>query len=471
VVSVVPTPDVTQADACAVTSEDHEAGRRSRSSSVRAARESLLLVMLGLLPAVVLVALLGRAPWPELTLAGFAILLLGRIAGGREATRAEQLRGDVSATVALGAVAAVSAVAGVLHLSTARGCVAVAVTCGVCVAGVRLTQPRRAHVRNVVVVGGRAEVEAYVGLALPDQVVTGCLLVDADAASSAQPPFLLPTVTSVDAIDEVVRSTGADDVLVLPGAARPDLVRALSWTLQDARVTFGIVHEVSSVATHRLRTRVSRHQTVLELRAPRATVPVQLAKGLLDRVGAGLLLLLAWPFMLLVWLAVRLDSRGPGLFVQTRVGRDGVPFPMYKFRTMHLDAESLLASLTSANESDGLLFKIQRDPRVTRVGYWLRRSSMDELPQLCNVLRGHMSLVGPRPALPSEVSRYDEVARRRLAVKPGMTGLWQVSGRSDLSWEDSLGLDLYYTDNWRLRDDLAIAARTLSAVVLARGAY
>jgi lipopolysaccharide/colanic/teichoic acid biosynthesis glycosyltransferase len=144
---------------------------------------------------------------------------------------------------------------------------------------------------------------------------------------------------------------------------------------------------------------------------------------------------------------------------------------MYKLRSMHRDAESALDALLGDNESDGTLFKIRRDPRVTRVGYWLRRSSLDELPQLLNVLRGDMSLVGPRPALPSEVATYDDVERRRLAVKPGITGLWQVSGRSDLSWDESVRLDLYYADNWRLLDDLSIAARTVRAVTRARGAY
>jgi lipopolysaccharide/colanic/teichoic acid biosynthesis glycosyltransferase len=225
------------------------------------------------------------------------------------------------------------------------------------------------------------------------------------------------------------------------------------------------------VARHRLRTRIHRNGTVLELRNPRASLPVRLAKNVIDRVLAAVLLVVLAPLLLGLWLAVWLDSRGPGFFVQTRIGRDGEPFRMFKFRSMHLDAESLLASLAEANESDGPLFKIRRDPRVTRVGYWLRRSSLDELPQLINVFRGEMSLVGPRPALPSEVSDYDEVARRRLVVKPGITGLWQVSGRSDLTWEQSLILDLYYADNWRLRDDFAIAARTLTAIIQARGAY
>ena len=166
-----------------------------------------------------------------------------------------------------------------------------------------------------------------------------------------------------------------------------------------------------------------------------------------------------------------MDSKGPGFFVQTRVGKDGRPFRMVKLRTMRRDAESLLDSLAAENESDGVLFKIKRDPRITRMGYWLRRSSLDELPQLFNVLRGDMSLVGPRPALPEEVAEYDMVARRRLVVKPGITGLWQVSGRSDLLWDESLRLDLYYADNWRLLDDLSIAARTVTAVAFGRGAY
>jgi lipopolysaccharide/colanic/teichoic acid biosynthesis glycosyltransferase len=181
--------------------------------------------------------------------------------------------------------------------------------------------------------------------------------------------------------------------------------------------------------------------------------------------------LLVSPLLLLLIAAVRLDSKGPGFFVQTRVGKDGRLFRMVKLRTMYADAEAMKQALLSDNESDGVLFKIRRDPRVTRVGYWLRRSSLDELPQLLNVLLGQMSMVGPRPALPSEVAAYDGLARRRLAVKPGITGLWQVSGRSDLSWDESIRLDLHYADNWRLVDDLGIAVRTVSAVTQARGAY
>jgi lipopolysaccharide/colanic/teichoic acid biosynthesis glycosyltransferase len=177
------------------------------------------------------------------------------------------------------------------------------------------------------------------------------------------------------------------------------------------------------------------------------------------------------PLILVTYLAIRLDSPGPALYRQTRIGRDGVGFTMLKFRTMVIDADARLAQLAVQNESDGKLFKMRRDPRITRVGSVLRKYSLDELPQLVNVVRGDMSLVGPRPALPSEVLRYDHDECRRLALKPGLTGLWQVSGRSDLSWEDSVRLDLKYVDNWSLSQDLALLVRTVRAVLSHRGAY
>ena len=170
-------------------------------------------------------------------------------------------------------------------------------------------------------------------------------------------------------------------------------------------------------------------------------------------------------------LVVRLDSAGPGLYRQVRIGRDGTSFVMYKLRTMTVGAEGELESLLARNEASGPLFKLHDDPRVTRVGSLLRRTSLDELAQLINVVRGEMSLVGPRPALPTEVALYDDVELRRLAVRPGITGLWQVSGRSDLSWDAGMSLDLQYADNWRIRGDASILARTFGAVLRRRGAY
>jgi exopolysaccharide biosynthesis polyprenyl glycosylphosphotransferase len=197
----------------------------------------------------------------------------------------------------------------------------------------------------------------------------------------------------------------------------------------------------------------------------------RLAKGAFDRILATLALIAVAPLLLGLAALVRLTSKGPAMFTQTRVGKDGREFTIYKFRTMYTDAEERLAELAAQNEHDGLLFKIRNDPRVTPVGRVLRRFSLDELPQLLNVFLGQMSLVGPRPPLPSEVAQYPEDLLRRLAVKPGITGLWQVSGRSNLSWEDTVRLDLRYVENWSLTFDLVILLRTATAIVRASGAY
>jgi exopolysaccharide biosynthesis polyprenyl glycosylphosphotransferase len=194
-------------------------------------------------------------------------------------------------------------------------------------------------------------------------------------------------------------------------------------------------------------------------------------KTVFDRVLGSLLLVAALPLVLTIAVAVRLSSRGPVLFRQVRVGVDGRRFTMLKFRSMVPDAEDRRPALGDLDDGNGMLFKIREDPRVTRVGALLRRFSLDELPQLINVLRGDMSLVGPRPPLPEEVAGYDGDAARRLRVRPGMTGLWQVSGRSDLSWEESLRLDLRYVDNWSLALDLSILWRTWRAVIRGSGAY
>ena len=196
------------------------------------------------------------------------------------------------------------------------------------------------------------------------------------------------------------------------------------------------------------------------------------AKRVLDIAGAMLLVLLVLPVLALLALAIRLTSRGPALYRSIRVGRDGREFVFYKLRTMFVDADSRRDELHARNEVvGGVLFKIRNDPRVTPVGRILRRCSLDELPQLLNVLGGSMSLVGPRPPLPEEVRRYQPDVHRRLLVKPGLTGLWQVSGRSDLSWDESVRLDLHYVENWSLKMDITILARTVSAVIRSKGAY
>jgi len=191
---------------------------------------------------------------------------------------------------------------------------------------------------------------------------------------------------------------------------------------------------------------------------------------LLSSNSLGLLILIS-PLMAVVAAMIKLQDGGPVFFRQPRVGRGSEPFGMIKFRSMLLDAEQRLADIQHLKESDGTLFKIREDPRVTKIGRFVRKYSIDELPQLLNVLKGEMSLVGPRPPLRCEVETYGSDVRRRLLVRPGMTGLWQVSGRSGLSWNESVRLDLYYVDNWSMLSDLVIIAKTVKAVIGSSGAY
>jgi exopolysaccharide biosynthesis polyprenyl glycosylphosphotransferase len=197
----------------------------------------------------------------------------------------------------------------------------------------------------------------------------------------------------------------------------------------------------------------------------------QVIKGLFDKVAAVSALILLAPLLLVIAATIRLEDGGPAFFRQVRVGRNGKPFRLYKFRTMVVEAEQQKALLETHNEGAGVLFKIRDDPRITKTGAALRRWSLDELPQLINVLLGQMSLVGPRPALPEEAAKYGDYVRRRLAVRPGMTGLWQIHGRSDLPWEEAVRLDLRYVENWSLALDLLILWKTWPAVARGHGAY
>jgi exopolysaccharide biosynthesis polyprenyl glycosylphosphotransferase len=197
----------------------------------------------------------------------------------------------------------------------------------------------------------------------------------------------------------------------------------------------------------------------------------RLCKRAFDVVVAGGVLLLASPLLLLAAMAIKLTSRGPIFFSQVRVGREGRDFRIYKLRTMVVGAEQLLPELMDQNEADGPLFKMTNDPRVTRVGRILRKTSIDELPQLWNVLRGDMSIVGPRPALPSEAEHWTPELHERLQVLPGITGMWQVSGRSDTDFEQYQRLDLYYVDNWSLWRDMSIVGRTFGVVLFGKGAH
>jgi exopolysaccharide biosynthesis polyprenyl glycosylphosphotransferase len=228
---------------------------------------------------------------------------------------------------------------------------------------------------------------------------------------------------------------------------------------------------VTDVSSERIRVRPVAGLPLLHVDRPRWQDALRWAKRSFDIVGSAVLLSLAAPMMLwTAWQIKRYDG-GPVLFRQTRVGRDGSYFTCLKFRSMIVDADRVLADLHEQTGHTEGLFKMKQDPRITKPGRWIRRYSLDELPQLLNVLRGDMSLVGPRPPLPSEVDRYTLTQSRRLRVRPGLTGLWQVSGRSDLSWDESVRLDLYYVDNWSMIQDALILGRTAGAVLSSRGAY
>jgi exopolysaccharide biosynthesis polyprenyl glycosylphosphotransferase len=275
-----------------------------------------------------------------------------------------------------------------------------------------------------------------------------------------------------DDVDRAVRESGADTVAVL---ACPEMdanaLRRLTWALERTGTDLVVATALLDVAGPRTTIRPVDGLPMLHVEHAELSGSRRLLKGMFDRVLAALALLVAGPLLLVLALVVRRATPGPAFFRQVRVGKDGREFVLYKLRTMYSGAEEHQEELNGHNEADGVLFKMRDDPRVTPLGRWLRRYSLDELPQFLNVLRGQMSLVGPRPPLPCEVAQYPEDVRRRLVVKPGLTGLWQVSGRSDLSWEDSVRLDLRYVENWSLTFDLVILLRTITALVRTSGAY
>ncbi|MFT4010232.1 MAG: sugar transferase [Nocardioidaceae bacterium] len=305
-------------------------------------------------------------------------------------------------------------------------------------------------------------------------VMVGAILVEPDLAPADIPATILgvPVVGGLEQTPDMVEALAADLVVVSPGPSFTAIeLRRLSRELEDTTATLGVLGILDSVAPHRIKPGVINGATVQDIRPPKASPLTRIGKEIFDRVAGLLLFAITAPLLMILVVAVRLDSKGPGLFRQARVGKDGKEFTVYKLRTMVENADDIKASLHSANEFDDVLFKMRRDPRVTRVGALLRRTSLDELPQLINVLRGEMSLVGPRPNLPSEIAQMEPDTLRRLRVKPGITGLWQVSGRSDLPWEKAAALDTYYADNWGLIGDAGILFRTAKAVFTGRGAY
>jgi exopolysaccharide biosynthesis polyprenyl glycosylphosphotransferase len=282
----------------------------------------------------------------------------------------------------------------------------------------------------------------------------------------------VPVVGRLAEVASHVRRDGYRVVAVTPDPHwSPDRLQRLAWNLEGSDAEMVVAPVLMEVAGPRLHVDAVLGIPLLRVSMPAFTGGRRVVKEVVDRLGAALLLLLFAPLMVLVALLVLVDSRGGVVYRQRRVGKDGREFTILKFRTMVAGADRARAALADRNEGAGLLFKLRRDPRVTRVGSVLRRYSLDELPQLFNVLTGSMSLVGPRPPLPEESAAYGPDIRRRLLVKPGLTGLWQISGRSDLPWEEAVRLDLRYVEDWSLALDTVILWKTLRAVLYGQGAY
>jgi exopolysaccharide biosynthesis polyprenyl glycosylphosphotransferase len=303
-------------------------------------------------------------------------------------------------------------------------------------------------------------------------VVAACLRSD-------QPPLMIgrtpvPVVGSLYGIVEALAEYDVDTVAV---TRAPEITTSwltqLAWSLEGSGVGLAVAPALTNVAGPRIAIRPVAGLPLLQVEEPELRGTKRLVKNVLERVVSSIAVVVLSPLLLLIAVAIVVDTRGPVFFRQQRVGQDGNTFSLLKFRSMRADADRVVMEVAHLNEADssGFLFKIRNDPRVTRVGRLLRRYSLDELPQLLNVVRGQMALVGPRPPLPTEVAQYGPDVRRRLLVKPGITGLWQVSGRSDLSWDDTIRLDLYYVENWSLALDLQILWKTAFAVLSARGAY
>jgi len=392
----------------------------------------------------------------------------------------DEFRRVVNTGVCLTAGIAILAYASKTEL--ARGYVVVALPCLTAFdLFVRYRLRKRLHhlrvlgdcMRKVVVVG-HPDVIAELATVLRRDSYHGLSVVAACVLGPECPDEIdgIPAVGGLINVVDEVRRTGADTVAVL---ACPEMsgarLRDLAWALEKSGTDLCVAPALLDVAGPRTTIRPVAGLPLLHMDHPEFTGARRLIKSAFDRTIAVSAVTLLLPVFLVIAAAIKLSDGGPAFFLQTRVGKDGKHFTLYKFRTMVVDAEQRLAELAALNDSDGVRFKMRRDPRITRVGRWLRRHSLDELPQLLNVLAGEMSLVGPRPALPDETSAYEYHVRRRLAVKPGLTGLWQVNGRSDLPWDEAVRLDVRYVENWSFVLDLQILWKTWSAVWHGDGAY
>ncbi|GAA1159420.1 sugar transferase [Nesterenkonia sandarakina] len=331
---------------------------------------------------------------------------------------------------------------------------------------------------QVVLVGSRSSIR-HISDELSKQPWAGYHVVGAALAQDPRDSGVLaigdvPVISDFDGVRGAMDVIGADTAIIT-GADHldPQRVRELSWELEKGQYSLVMAPSLTDVSGPRIHSRPVAGLPLMHVETPRYTGLRAAMKRTFDIVGSLLIIALLWLPMAVVAVMVKVTSPGPVLFKQQRVGLDGEEFRMWKFRSMRRDAEQVLAQLDAADRMDpgSVLFKMKDDPRVTSVGRFIRRYSIDEIPQVFNVLMGSMSLVGPRPSLAREVAQYEHHVHRRFLVKPGITGLWQVSGRSDLPWEEAVRLDLYYVENWSLTADLVILWRTANVVIRGSGAY
>ncbi|MGA3183147.1 MAG: sugar transferase [Candidatus Dormibacteria bacterium] len=428
-------------------------------------------------PTAPYVALVAVGP-----LAWVALLVMGGTYNERRIAAGTAEFGRV-ANAGLWMLAALVAASYVTHSEVSREVTAVAVLAMTCFSLAahlvgRLLLHRRIRVggaiHRVMVLGSEAEARGLVDhiTRLPNAGLKVAGVFIAEGADRGM-GSAFRVVCAVDEVIEAARDAGADTIAVAgSGVLSGADLRRLSWDLEGTGIRLLLAPDATELAGPRLVIRPVGGLPLLDVKEAGFTATARVLKSGLDRAGAAVLCIALSPLMAAIALAIRVSSPGPALFRQERVGRHGRAFTLLKFRTMYQGAHHQRDALLAHNEHDGVLFKIRKDPRVTPIGRFLRRYSLDELPQIWNVLTGTMSLIGPRPPLQAEVDAYpDDLRRRRLLVKPGMTGLWQVSGRSDLSWEETVRLDLEYVENWSVLLDAAVLWKTLRAVTSGRGAY
>jgi exopolysaccharide biosynthesis polyprenyl glycosylphosphotransferase len=373
------------------------------------------------------------------------------------------------ATSAVWALALVTFTSYAFHASISRILVAIVISAAT-IATLAERFAARSVLRHRLAAGGALHRVLVVGT--PDEADQVTAHLERNRHTGFVPVALFSGSVDPDHLIAEVRRTGADTIaLASPSGMAPGALRELSWALEGCSIRLVVVPGLADLAGPRIHVNSVEGLPFLEISEPELSGGRRAAKETFDRLTGALLLIACLPLMLVVGIAIKLGDRGPIFFRQLRIGKDGREFVMWKFRTMRPGADTHFRSLHAEFARNGMLLKLAGDSRVTHVGSFLRRHSIDELPQLLNVLSGSMSLVGPRPYVPHEIAQFPGQARLRLRVKPGMTGPWQVGGRSDLPWQEIVRLDLYYVENWSIWLDVAILWRTLRAVLRPRGAY